>query len=58
MIKNLLLSSVCTLVGFAVFANLNSEAMAATEWTFCTEDKDQAPYVIGGGLQLRIVIRA
>ncbi|MEH6496416.1 MAG: transporter substrate-binding domain-containing protein [Pseudomonas marincola] len=53
MLKNILLSSVCALVGITVFVSLNSEALAATEWTFCTEDKDQAPYVIGGGASIK-----
>jgi len=54
MLKNLLFSSVGTLVGITVLVSLNSNALAATEWTFCTEDKDQAPYVIGSGASIRV----
>ncbi len=41
------------LTGVLTLTLISSSATAATELSFCTEDKDQAPYVIGEGAKLK-----
>ncbi|MBL4907456.1 MAG: transporter substrate-binding domain-containing protein [Sneathiella sp.] len=47
MSKRFKLSSLSLLAGTITLIGLSSQSFAATELTFCTEDKDQPPYVIG-----------
>ncbi len=47
MSKYLKLSSLSLVAGTLALSALSSPAIAATDLTFCTEDKDQKPYVIG-----------
>lgn len=47
------ISSLSVSLGLAVLAGFSTNAYAAAEISFCTEDKDQAPYVLGDGTSLK-----